>query len=342
MARTYRRWKDIKRVNKRNLNFNFDFLPKTKMLDLDDFGSDVEPSRSTPQPEEPAYPDEEGQRGALVQWTGFGAGEWIGSQSTIHRLPPGMYTHRENHDNRMIFKRLPTNVDDLIRFPDGITETVLSEIENFWTRGDEFKRHGFLHRRGYLFYGPQGSGKSSIVQQVIADIINREGVVFLCGRPSSLNKSLQQFRSVEPDRQVVCIFEDIDAIVKDHGEDEVLSLLDGENQINKVLNIATTNYPERLDRRIVARPRRFDRVLKIDHPDDAVRRVYFENKFHDKDDVEVWVAATKGLSFASLAEAVISVKCLGNSFEDTMEVLRKMSRGQVSSHEFDDKLGFKS
>jgi len=312
------------------------------MLDLDEFGTNVEPSaRRSRTDEEPAYPEEEKQ-GALVQWTSFGAGELIGSQSTTPRLPPGMYTHRENHDNRMIFKRLPTNVDDLIRFPDGVTETVLSEIENFWTRGDEFKRHGFLHRRGYLFYGPQGSGKSSIVQQIIADIINREGVVFLCGRPSSLNKSLQQFRSVEPDRQVVCIFEDIDAIVKDHGEDEVLSLLDGENQINKVLNIATTNYPERLDRRIVARPRRFDRVLRIDHPDEAVRRVYFMNKFDDTTDIENWVSATKGLSFASLAEAVISVKCLGNSFEETMEVLRKMSKAHVSSGDFDEKMGFKS
>jgi ethanolamine transporter len=30
---------------------------------------------------------------------------------------------------------------------------------------------------------------------------------------------------------------------------------------DKVINIATTNYPERLDRRIVSRPRRFDRII---------------------------------------------------------------------------------
>ncbi len=42
---------------------------------------------------------------------------------------------------------------------------------------------------------------------------------------------------------MVCIFEDIDAIVQEHGEDELLALLDGEARIDYVLNVATTNYP---------------------------------------------------------------------------------------------------
>ncbi|MCI0564351.1 MAG: ATP-binding protein, partial [Nitrososphaera sp.] len=229
-----------------------------------------------------------------------------------------------------------------IRFPDGVTDRVLSEIESFWLRGDFFKKYGFLHRRGYLFYGPQGSGKSSVVQQIVKDIIDREGVVFLCGTPSNLNKALQTFRQIEPDRQVVCIFEDIDAIVRDSGEDEVLSLLDGENQIDKVLNIATTNYPERLDKRIVARPRRFDRVLRIDMPSDEVRRTYFQHKLPNEPDLENWVTQTKGLSFASLAEAVISVKCLGNTFEETITVLKAMNKANISSEDFKGKPGFAS
>jgi ATP-dependent 26S proteasome regulatory subunit len=55
-----------------------------------------------------------------------------------------------------------------------------------------------------------------------------------------------------------------------------LSVLDGENQVDKVLNIATTNYPEKLDRRLVGRPRRFDRLIYIDMPNHVVRREYFK------------------------------------------------------------------
>ena len=63
-------------------------------------------------------------------------------------------------------------------------------------------------------------------------------------------------RSIEPDTQIVCLFEDIDAYIGTYGEEEILSLLDGETQINKVLNVATTNYPRKLDQRITtASPR---------------------------------------------------------------------------------------
>ena len=37
--------------------------------------------------------------------------------------------------------------------------------------GDTFQRYGYLHRRGYLLYGPQGSGKSSVVHQVVHRIM---------------------------------------------------------------------------------------------------------------------------------------------------------------------------
>jgi len=44
--------------------------------------------------------------------------------------------------------------------------------------------------------------------------------------------------------------------------------------VDKALNIASTNYPEKLDRRIISRPRRFDRILRIDAPDARVREAY--------------------------------------------------------------------
>ena len=34
--------------------------------------------------------------------------------------------------------------------------------------------------------------------------------------------------------------------------------------MNRTINLASTNYPERLDRRIISRPRRFDRILRIE------------------------------------------------------------------------------
>ena len=116
---------------------------------------------------------------------------------------------------------------------------------------------------------------------------------------------MEVFRKIEPDRPVVCLFEDIDAIIETHGDSELLQWLDGSHQINKVINIATTNYPERLDRRIVSRPRRFDRIIKIESPTAAIRETYLSRKLPDlaaNGQLAHWVTMTEGLSFAALAE----------------------------------------
>ena len=180
------------------------------------------------------------------------------------------------------------------------------------------------------------------MRQVIQDVVQRDGVVLLCGAPAVLTRGLVVLRRIEPLWPVVCVLEDIDAIVAAHGDEEMLSLLDGESQVDHVLNVATTNYPEQLDRRFVARPRRFDRVVRIDAADKLTRRSYLAAKLPGADaaELERWVRATEGLSLAALTEAVISVRCLGNGFEETIALLRRMGTGRASSREFAAGAGF--
>lgn len=318
--------------------------------DLSEFGSSV---RGRRQPAEP-YPYAEGQATAepppfsglpfvsnqFTQWTSPQQNLYMAISNAVDTLPAGHYKIG-SHQGQPTFYHLPNKVDDLLRFPDSKADAILSEIDNFWKRGTIFKEHGFLHRRGYMFYGPQGSGKTCLVQQVIAEVVQRKGIVFGCEHPSIFKAGLLRFREVEPDRHVVCLFEDIDALMDRHGEEEFLSLLDGEEMLDKVLNIATTNYPERLDARIVQRPRRFDRVIKVDMPGKEIRRMYFERKLKiATEEIDMWVAATEGFSFAACAELVISVKCLGNEFDYSVEVLEALKNSKPSSQDFREQAGF--
>jgi hypothetical protein len=277
-----------------------------------------------------------------TQWAITGSGVYTACATTEKKLPSGAYSIQVS-ESGYFFVDNPLNIDDLIDFPDSVFDKVIQEVEGFWSLGDRFKSYGFLHRRGYLFYGPAGGGKSCLTQRIIQDVIRKDGVVFICnGRTGVFSDGLKIFREVEPDRKVLCVFEDIDAIIERAGESDLLSLLDGENQVNKVVNIATTNYPERLDKRIVARPRRFDQLLKVGMPNASIRKVYFEKKLHiNGDDIEKWVAETEGLSFAALAEMVISVKCLGHDFSDSAARLKDLITKKVSSGDFDAALGFK-
>jgi SpoVK/Ycf46/Vps4 family AAA+-type ATPase len=261
---------------------------------------------------------------------------------TTRILPAGVYGAGIDDNGRVFFKKKNIVVDDLIEFSSGEHRKILEEIEMFWQRGEIFQSHGFLHRRGYMLYGPPGGGKTCLVQLILAGIQNSGGVAFLCdGQPGALEAALSVFRVVEPTRPAVCVFEDIDAIVDKYGESSVLSLLDGETQIDKVLNLATTNYPEKLDKRLVARPRRFDRVIKVGMPNEAMRRQFFTKKLGlHSEEIEDWIEATEGFSFASMSELVISVKCLGNDFKTIVERMEKMARSLPNSKDDGPRMGF--
>ena len=273
---------------------------------------------------------------SLVQWAVCGPHTYKPVSVTFPKLESGVYSVTVSQYHGIIYQKKSICVDDLLRFPDSVSDKILSEINSFWQKGDKFDEHGFLHRRGYLLHGPAGSGKTCLVQQIIADIVKSDGLVFQCtNHPAVFNDGLSQFRKVEPDRPIVCLFEDIDAIVDEHGEDEILTLLDGENQIDKVLNIATTNYPEKLDKRLVARPRRFDRVLEIGMPTAQVRRMYFQKKLNvSESELDRWVSASDKFSFAACAELVISVCCFEKRFEDAVESLKEMMNANLNSRNY--------
>jgi AAA+ superfamily predicted ATPase len=312
-------------------------------MDLNDFGTQPSSNGRNDNEERnyyrpPGYlPADGGNR--PVQWKVVQSGIFEICGITAQKLPAGAYGCSLNQYGDVQLMMRDLQVDDLIDFADSLPAKILLEIENFWSLG------GLFEKRGYLLYGPQGSGKSSVVHQVVHRIIKAGHVAVFCEHPGFLTRAMEVFRRIEPERPVVCLFEDIDAIIEIHGDSELLQWLDGSHQINKVINIATTNYPERLDRRIVSRPRRFDRIIKIESPIASIRETYFKKKLPDlmtNGQLAQWVSMTEGLSFAALAELVISVACLGNSLEETVSVLRMLDDQHPDSKEFDrpGRMGF--
>jgi hypothetical protein len=272
-----------------------------------------------------------------LQWRISGPDTYQMCGRTIQQLPPGAYSCAVDNCWNALLQFRELNVDELIDFPGSLPNQILDEIERFWGQGARFKKLGFLHRRGYLFHGKQGCGKSSLIHMILSRIIAQGHVAFFCTIPNYFLRCMEQFRQVEPDRPIVCIFEDIDAIIRHHGDSELLQWLDGNHQVNKAVNLASTNYPEKLDRRIIARPRRFDCVLQIEAPDAQFREAFFARKLPELPAAELqcWVEVSAGLPFASLAELVISVCCLDHSLEKAAELLKELDQHHPSSEDQD-------
>ncbi len=272
------------------------------------------------------------------QWMITGPNTYQVCGRTLPRFPAGAYRCFLDCSGKPIYHGQDLNVDELIDFPGSLADHILSEVDTFWQRGEQFARYGFLHRRGYLFYGKQGCGKSSLIHQIISRIVAAGHVAFFCDDPYQFIHCMERFREVEPQRPMVCVFEDIDAIIHNYGDSALLQWLDGNHQVNKAVNLASTNYPKKLNRRIIARPRRFDRVLRIESPDEQVRRAYFARKMPQLREAELqaWVEASAGLPFAALAELLISVECLGNDLQEAAATLRQLDSNSPDSDFFAD------
>ncbi len=271
-------------------------------------------------------------------WNVIGGSAYKSIAASEKQLPVGSYLiELDSYDDRPVFVKKDVVHDALIPLS-GIPDKVVKEIAEFWTKEKDFKELGFLHRRGYLFYGNQGTGKSSLVFQIISTI--DDAVIFYCKNPESFNKGLSVFRQVEPTRKVICVFEDIDEIIRQFGEKTLLSVLDGDNQINSVINLATTNYPELIDKRIVGRPRRFDRVYKIEALDEHARREFLKHKLPKTEKVNKWVKKTEGLSIASISEVIISVLCFNKPIDEAVNIVKSLAEKHPTSEEEKSGVGF--
>lgn len=240
---------------------------------------------------------------------------------TTTSLPPGFYRCVDTPKGPM-FQTMNVRVDSLIDLPDETTDMLLKEFVTFWEKAGKYAEKGLSAKRGIMLWGPPGSGKTSAVQKMASHMIQQlRGVVVVADiYPPMLTDLLHDFRSIEPTRPLIVIFEDIDALVDQYGEANLLALLDGENQIANVVNVATTNYPERLDRRFADRPGRFDRVQYVGMPKEDARRTYFKARMPDIDELrlERWVKKTDGWSIAHLRELVVATEVLGDDDADTI------------------------
>lgn len=297
----------------------------TKRYDEDDFDEDNE--------YDPQY----------VQWGSSDGSIFLPASKTVKELPPGCYEINYNSQMGLFFEKIPVKTEGLIKFPDTTSNKVIGEIQNFWDRQEFFERYGIAYKRGIILYGPPGSGKSCAVQLAMRDVIERKGICLNFYDPSLFIDGLRALRKIQPQTPVVAVMEDIDSLIEENSETAILNILDGVNEVHKVVFLATTNYPNKLGHRVMNRPSRFDKRFRIGFPSAVSRKAYFEHLM-DKEtisgvDLDKWVKDTDKLSIAHLKELFVAVVILGDSYKESLKTLKAMKE-DVEDKDFEGKFGF--
>ncbi|MHB9286597.1 CDC48 family AAA ATPase [Halobacteriales archaeon Cl-PHB] len=169
-----------------------------------------------------------------------------------------------------------------------------------------FEQMDMQSAKGVLMYGPPGTGKTLLAKAIANE--SQSNFISIKG-PELLNKFVGEsekgvrevFEKARANAPTVVFFDEIDSIAGERGKNmgdsgvgervvsQLLTELDGLEELEDVVVIATTNRPDLIDAALL-RPGRLDRHVHVPVPDEEARRKILEVHTRDKplaDDVDL-------------------------------------------------------
>src|ERR1044071_952861 len=213
-------------------------------------------------------------------------------------------------DQQLLESISKATFDNLVLYG-SLKQQIQDDFQRFFDSRDVYERYGIPWKRGALFIGPPGNGKTHTLKA----LINKLAMPCIYVRGFESHEELAEvFKRARMIAPCVVVFEDLDSMVTKENRSFFLNELDGFRSNTGVVVLATTNHPEKLDAAITERPSRFDRKYYFQLPAETERRAYLE-KWNQglQADMQMskavatgLVGKTEGFSFAYLKELVVS------------------------------------
>lgn len=201
-------------------------------------------------------------------------------------------------------KIYPRKIESVI-LDAGLKESVLEECEHFLSGKEKYHNIGIPWRRGYMFTGSPGQGKSSFITALAGKF--KLGIYYYSlGGADKDDKDLIDMFSYCNEKSLV-VLEDFDRIFNENKEvtgqkfttSGLLNAIDGICSCEGRILIITCNDIERIPDAI-KRPGRIDRIIEFTQPnEDKIERL---SKLINPDISEEELKQVKLMNFTSMAQ----------------------------------------
>ncbi|RRJ33560.1 CDC48 family AAA ATPase [Halocatena pleomorpha] len=199
---------------------------------------------------------------------------------------------------REVFVEVPdvtwNSVGGLENTKDRLRETIQWPIDY----PEVFRTMDMASAKGVLLYGPPGTGKTllakAIANEANSNFISIKGPELLNKYVGESEKGVRDvFSKARENAPTVVFFDEIDSIAGERGQrmsdsgvgervvSQLLTELDGVEELDDVVVIAATNRPDLIDSALL-RPGRLDRHVHVPVPDEEARQAIFEVHTRDK------------------------------------------------------------
>jgi len=200
-----------------------------------------------------------------------------------------------------------------------VKQELMEAVEWPLKRPHDFEELGIHPPKGIFLYGPPGCGKTLLAKAVAteseANFISIKGPEVLSKWVGESEKAIREiFRKARQVSPAIVFFDEVDAIAARRGQeigsrvgerviDQILTEIDGIEDLGEVCVIAATNRPDIVDPALL-RPGRFDRLILVPAPDEKARlqilKVHMKNMPLQNVSLEELAAMTEGYSGADL------------------------------------------
>lgn len=206
--------------------------------------------------------------------------------------------------------------EDII-LPDELKQNIITDVNAFFTRGvNVYKRLNLKPFRKLLLAGVPGTGKTLVCTALAKWALEQNYYVIYISSSDQGGPTFGKIQhalnmAADSPYPTLIILEELDAYLHAIEKAVVLNVLDGsEAALNEhgTLLVATTNYPQAIDERVLKRPGRLDRIFiipEMKRPEDVERMLKLYLRELWQDDHAAMVGQLVGYTGAFIREVAI-------------------------------------